>query len=42
MLRIFGHRTAACDHVSRRELLRAGALTLFSGLTLPSLYQPAL
>src|SRR5690349_16013470 len=34
MLRILGPARAACDGVTRRDLLRAGALTLFGGLTL--------
>jgi hypothetical protein len=34
MLRILGPARATCDGVSRRDLLRAGALTLFGGLTL--------
>lgn len=35
MMRLLGSATAACDGVTRRELLRVGALSLFSGLTLP-------
>jgi hypothetical protein len=34
MLRILGPDRAACDGVTRRDLLKAGALTLFGGLTL--------
>ncbi|MEX1229655.1 MAG: DUF1501 domain-containing protein [Planctomycetaceae bacterium] len=37
MLRIFGHATAACDGINRREALTAGGLSLFGGLTLPRL-----
>ena len=37
MLKLFGHPTTACDGVTRREVLRAGALSLFSGMTLPRL-----
>src|SRR5438094_795721 len=39
MLRILGARRAACDRVSRRELLCAGGLSLFGGLTLPRLFE---
>ncbi|MBM4067691.1 MAG: DUF1501 domain-containing protein [Planctomycetes bacterium] len=35
MLRVLGQRGAACDGVSRRELLHAGALSLFGALGLP-------
>lgn len=35
MLRILGPKTAACDGIPRRELLRLGALSLFGGMTLP-------
>lgn len=31
MLRVLGHRSAACDGISRRELLRAGSLALVAG-----------
>lgn len=37
MLRILGNNTAACDGLSRREAMRVGGLSLFSGLTLPNL-----
>ncbi|MBS0210040.1 MAG: DUF1501 domain-containing protein [Planctomycetes bacterium] len=37
MLRILGQRSTTCDGVSRRDILQAGALSLFSGLTLPQL-----
>src|SRR5438552_400993 len=37
MLRIVGRPTAACDGVSRRDVLRIGGLSLFGGLTLPRL-----
>ncbi len=39
MLRILGHRVAACDRVSRRELLRVGGLSLFGGISLPRLFE---
>ncbi len=37
MLRILGRGSKLCDGVNRREVLRAGALSLFGGLTLPRL-----
>src|SRR5450631_253463 len=37
MLRILGRPTSACDGLTRREVLCAGALSLFSGLTVPAL-----
>lgn len=37
MLRILGRRAAACDGLSRRELLAVGGISLFGGLTLPNL-----
>ena len=36
MLRILGHAATTCDGVTRREVLRAGALTLFGSLALPT------
>ncbi len=33
MLRVLGHPTAACDGITRRDLLRAGSLAAFTGLT---------
>jgi hypothetical protein len=39
MLRILGHRTKACDGLSRREALCVGGLSLFSNLTLESVLQ---
>ena len=39
MLRILGRASQTCDGVPRRELLRVGALSLFSGLTMPRLLQ---
>ena len=39
MLRILGRASQICDGVPRRELLRVGALSLFSGLTMPRLLQ---
>jgi hypothetical protein len=41
MLRILGSRAPACDGTSRREVLRAGALSLFGSMTLPRLLQAA-
>ena len=41
MLRIRGTRSPACDGTSRRELLRAGGLSLFGSMTLPRLFQAA-
>src|SRR5690348_7281875 len=32
MLRILGHRTRACDGLTRRALLQAGALSLLTGI----------
>ena len=37
MLRILGNRTTACDGTTRREVLRAGGLSLFGTMTLPRL-----
>ncbi|MBC8351681.1 MAG: DUF1501 domain-containing protein [Planctomycetes bacterium] len=37
MLRILGRRAAACDGLTRRELLTAGGISLFGGLSLPNL-----
>ena len=40
MLSILGNRRGRlCDGVSRRELMRVGALSLFGGMTLPRLLQ---
>ena len=41
MLSIAGKRTSACDGVSRRELMRVGALSLLPGVSLPRLLQAA-
>ena len=41
MLRVIGPGSRACDGVWRRELLRVGALSLFSGLTMPRLLRAA-
>ncbi|MBI5759490.1 MAG: DUF1501 domain-containing protein [Planctomycetales bacterium] len=35
MLRLLGRSVAVCDGQTRREVLRVGGLSLFSGLTLP-------
>jgi hypothetical protein len=35
MLRILGNRSTACDGTTRREVLRAGGLSLFGAMTLP-------
>src|SRR5258708_6146174 len=37
MLRILGRGMKTCDGVTRRELMRVGGLSLFTGLTLPRL-----
>jgi hypothetical protein len=37
MLRILGNATKACDGLSRREVMRVGALSLFGSVTLPRL-----
>src|SRR5262245_54922389 len=37
MLSVRGRGTRLCDGVSRREAMRVGGLSLFSGLTLPQL-----
>jgi hypothetical protein len=41
MLRLLGTPTHACDGLTRRELLRAGGLTLFGGMTLPRFLRAA-
>jgi len=41
MLRILGRRAPACDGTTRREVLRAGGLSLFGSMTLPRLLQAA-
>ena len=41
MIRILGARTTACDGTTRRELLRAGGLSLFGSVTLPRLLRAA-
>ncbi|MBI3838330.1 MAG: DUF1501 domain-containing protein [Planctomycetia bacterium] len=41
MLRILGNRIRLCDGISRRELMRVGALSLFGGMTLPRLLRAA-
>ncbi len=40
-MRILGPKTAACDGIPRRDLLRVGALSLFGGMTLPRLLRAA-
>jgi hypothetical protein len=37
MLRVLGNPRRLCDGITRRELLNAGALSLFGGLSLPNL-----
>src|SRR5262245_42696104 len=37
MLRVLGHPTAACDGITRRDLLRAGSLALLTGSVSSSL-----
>src|SRR5438128_1342014 len=39
MLRILGSRTMVCDGITRRELMRVGALSLFGSVTLPRLLE---
>ncbi|MBI3860877.1 MAG: DUF1501 domain-containing protein, partial [Planctomycetia bacterium] len=39
MLRILGQVNRLCDGVTRRDLMQVGALSLFSGMTLPRLLQ---
>lgn len=39
MIRVQGPGTRLCDGLTRRELLRVGGLSLFSGMTLPRLLQ---
>jgi hypothetical protein len=41
MLRILGPGSTPCDGLTRRELMRVGALSLFGGMTLPRLLQAA-
>src|SRR4051794_41164395 len=41
MLRILGPGTKLCDGVTRRELMRVGALSLFGSVTLPRLLRAA-
>src|SRR5713101_4754716 len=41
MLRMLGNPTTACDGLTRRELMRVGALSLFGGMTLPRFLQAA-
>ena len=37
MLRVMGRQTVACDGVTRREAMQVGGLSLFGGVTLPTL-----
>ena len=39
MLSLLGRKRQACDGLTRRDLLQAGALGLFGGMTLPQLLQ---
>ena len=41
MLRILGHSSRLCDGATRRDLMRVGALSLFSGMTVPRLLRAA-
>jgi hypothetical protein len=41
MLRILGKPSSTCDGTTRRELLRAGGLSLFGSMTLPRLLEAA-
>jgi hypothetical protein len=40
MLRILGHASAACDGITRRDLLRAGALSALGALAAPAVAAP--
>src|SRR5262249_58555838 len=40
-LRILGQAKTLCDGVTRREMMRVGALSLFGGMTLPRLLHGA-
>ena len=37
MLRVFGSKTAACDGIMRREVLKVGAISLLGPFSLPRL-----
>jgi len=39
MLKVLGNPKRACDGVTRREVLRAGGISLFGGMTLPLLLE---
>lgn len=41
MLRLLGSPTAACDGLTRRDVLRVGGLSLFGSMTLPRLLRAA-
>ncbi len=41
MLRVLGHGRTPCDGVTRREAMRVGGLSLFSGISLPTLLHAA-
>lgn len=41
MLSILGSRAKMCDGMTRRELMRVGALSLFGGMTMPRLLRAA-
>src|SRR5437764_15022814 len=41
MIRILGHPSAACDGITRRDLLRAGSLALLGCASLPSAVRAA-
>ena len=41
MLRILGQANQLCDGVTRRDLMQVGALSLFSGMTLPTYLRAA-
>lgn len=41
MIRLLGPAVRLCDEVSRRDLMQVGALSLFSGMTLPRMLRAA-
>ena len=41
MLRVLGSHSRLCDGITRRELMRVGGLSLFSGMSLPRLLRAA-
>jgi len=41
MLRVLGRGRTVCDGLTRREAIRVGGLSLFSGVSLPTLLHAA-